>query len=150
MWNCISLCFQAAFFWINVKFSIFQYVYWLCGFPVGEIVVISLMVLYYVNLARLDLCFPESLSLYGSSLELAKLKVVWDLEGRSEAAGILLWRLLWFLTWWEIDAEMSVVSTLSFLFPTIFNSSSWLLALMISRGPKPPDPEAVAFHRPLH
>ena len=42
--------------------------------------------LYYVNLAKLELCFSEFLSLSGAGLELATKNFAQDLEGRGQAA----------------------------------------------------------------
>ena len=49
--------------------------------------------LYWVNVAQLELHFPESSSLCNSGLGLAKQKCLWDLGGQKEAAGIGIW-------WW--------------------------------------------------
>lgn len=122
LWYCISLCFQVAFFWVNVKFSYFS-VYTGYLVSVGTFFFfISLPVLYHVNLPMLDLCFPEFLSLDGSSLELAKSKFIWDLGGRSEGSDIL---------------QGCPCFPLVLLFSTTLRSSSWWPVVILSSTPGP-------------
>lgn len=46
--------------------------------------------MYFVNLVKLELGFPKSLSLYGSGLELAKKKSAQDLEGESAVVAVIM------------------------------------------------------------
>lgn len=74
-------------------------------FPCGKLS--TLVGLYYINSAGLDL-FPRMPFPVPFQLGLTKENFVWDLEGRSEAAAILLWKLS-LLDTVEIDRELSVV-----------------------------------------
>lgn len=52
--------------------------------------VVSFVVFNFIRLVQLELSFPESSSLHGCELGLAKRKCVWDLQGRSKAAEVAL------------------------------------------------------------
>ena len=84
------IVFSSGIFLNKCEVQLFQHVYWLFGLSVGTFFFfVALPVLYHVNLPMLDLCFPEFLSLDGSSLKLAKSKFARDLRGRREGSDIL-------------------------------------------------------------
>lgn len=72
----------------------------------------------FVDLAMLELHFPEHPSLCVPRLQFGKKKIAWSLGGRSKAAAFNLWRS-WFLMEWGTDEDVGTSgSSLSSLPPT--------------------------------